>query len=267
MRLLVMALCFVLGASAAAMSDERCLIVGDLRSGTELFREGSLCEERIGPASSFKFALAVMGYDAGILTDAETPAWPYRERYEAVRAIDRQTVTPASWMRESVLWYSREIVAALGAERFAGYVAGLGYGNADVSGDPGAGNGMTHSWLNTSLLISPLEQMHFVRRVALGSLPVSDDATRRALAILPVFPAGDGWSLFGKTGTGYVRESNGRLGRRQFGWFIGLGVHADGRSVVFAALRRNSSPGGNALGPRLRDEVVARWPAVMAGLN
>ena len=115
------------------------------------------CIDRIGPASSFKFTLALMGFDAGILTDADNPAWPYKKSYAAVRSADKATTTPERWMRESILWYSRVLVEKLGAERFAAYVSAFDYGNADVSGEPGQDNGMTHSWLNTSLLISPAD--------------------------------------------------------------------------------------------------------------
>ncbi len=47
------------------------------------------------------------------------------------------TTTPTTWLRDLVLWYSRVLVAEMGAERFGKYVADFDYGNADISGDPG----------------------------------------------------------------------------------------------------------------------------------
>lgn len=255
----------LLAVTTAARADTDCLIVSELRSGTTLHTEGEACDERIGPASTFKFVLAVIGFDAGVLVDADNPAWPYLDRYDAVRAAERQTVTPATWMRDSVIWYSRKLVAELGAERFADYVVRFSYGNADVSGDAGADNGLTHSWLNTSLLVSPADQVRFVRRVLLGDLPVSAAALQSAVDVTPAFEAGP-WVLQGKTGTGYIREANGKIGRRQYGWFIGWAVR-EGEPVVFAALRLRSGPGGNALGPRVRDELIARWPELMADVQ
>ena len=160
-------------------------------------------------------------------------------------------------MRDSVLWYSRLLVKELGAERFAASVAALDYGNADVSGEPGANNGLTHSWLNTSLLISPAGQLQFVRRLVLGDLPVSPEAMTRAIEVTPRFEAG-AWQVQGKTGTGYQRETSGRLGKRQYGWFVGWATRGD-RTLAFAYLIRDEKTGGSAAGPRARDDLLARW--------
>src|SRR5690606_15975539 len=117
----------------------------------------------------------------------------------------------------------------LGAERFAAAVRELDYGNADVSGEPGKGNGLTHSWLNTSLLISPRQQAIFVWQLVTGRLAVSERAAALAIEALPRFRAGSDWTLVGKTGTGYVREANGQLGNRLYGWFVGWGEREDKR--------------------------------------
>src|SRR5690606_12726087 len=96
-----------------------------------------------------------------------------REGYADWRPEWRQPATPAHWMRESVVWYSQQVTLRLGAERFAAYVAAFGYGNGDVSGDPGRGNGLTHAWLGASLEISPAEQVAFLRALIGHDLPVS----------------------------------------------------------------------------------------------
>lgn len=258
MTRILLAIFTVLAFAGAARAETACLLIADVQSGDLVHQEGTGCDDGIGPASSFKFTLALMGYDAGILTGANTPAWPYKASYSAVRAIDKGTTDPARWMRVSVLWYSRVLVEKLGADRFAQYVAAFDYGNADVSGDPGAGNGMTHAWLNTSLLISPAEQLRFVRRFVLGDLPVSADAIARTAAITPAFDPGGGWTIRGKTGTGYIREASGKIGKRQYGWFIGWATDGT-RTYAFSMLSKNTKPGGSALGPRTRDDLVARW--------
>ena len=53
-----------------------CTMLVDADSGDVLVRDGTLCDERTSPAFTFKVALSVMGYDAGILTDAHHPEWP-----------------------------------------------------------------------------------------------------------------------------------------------------------------------------------------------
>lgn len=258
MKRLLLAALAALALAGPVRAEIACLLIADAPSGEVLHQEGNGCDERIGPASTFKFTLSLIGHDAGILTDAETPAWPYKASYSAVRSVDKATTNPERWMRESVLWYSRVLVEKLGAERFATAVAALDYGNANVSGEPGAGNGMTHSWLNTSLLISPAEQLRFVSRFLLADLPVSVDAITRTAAITPAFDPGGGWTIRGKTGTGYIREANGKLGKRQYGWFIGWATTEE-RTYAFAYLSKDETPGGTALGPRTRDDLVGRW--------
>ena len=251
----------LLAMTGLAKAEVACLVIAEAATGAVVHSEGDGCDDGIGPASSFKFPLAVMGFDAGVLTSPDEPAWPYRSRYEAVRAIDRETTSPRRWLKESVLWFSHVLVADLGAERFARYVRDFGYGNADVSGDPGAGNGMTHAWLNTSLQITPNEQLGFVRRFLTGQLPVSRAALVQTVAAMPHFAAGE-WDMQGKTGTGYVKEANGKRGKRQFGWFVGWASRAD-TVLAFAYLQKNSKPGGNALGLRTRDDLLARWTDIV----
>jgi beta-lactamase class D len=242
---------------SAPRAETACLVIAEAASGTVVHQEGTDCDVGIGPASTFKLTLAVIGFDAGILTDPDHPAWPYKKNYQATRAADRQTVTPLSWMRDSVFWYSRVLVRELGADRFAQYVAKLDYGNADVSGEPGADNGMTHAWLNSSLMITPMEQLRFVRRLILRDLPVSVDAGSSAVSVTPRFQAGN-WVIQGKTGTGYQREPNGTLGKRQYGWFIGWAMQ-DERLLAFAYLVKDTKAGQSAAGPRARDDLIAHW--------
>jgi len=259
-RLLLTVLLLTLSAGTAR-AELACLLVAEARDGTVLYHEGDGCEEAIGPASSFKFPLSVMGFDAGILSSPDSPAWPYEARYNAVREVDRQTTTPRAWLKESVLWYSRALVEKLGAERFARYVSDFGYGNADVSGDPGAGNGMTHSWLNSSLQITPSQQLDFVLRFLRGELPVDASVVRQTAAAMPRFASG-GWDIIGKTGTGYIKEADGQRGRRQFGWFVGWAVQGD-QVLAFVQLNANSKAGGSALGLRTRDELLERWTVLV----
>jgi beta-lactamase class D len=181
--------------------------------------------------------LSLIGYDARILKGEHAPAWPYRPEFAAVQR-DRKTVDPTIWERDSVLWYSREITRRLGAQSFAAYVRRLKYGNADVSGNPGQDDGLTRSWVNSSLAISPVEQVAFLRQLLAGKLPVSAKAHEMTLAILPYFKAGT-WTVQGKTGSTWLGSDAGK-NRNSLGWFVGW-AQKDGRQVVFARLVVDSS--------------------------
>ncbi|RUX49068.1 class D beta-lactamase [Mesorhizobium sp. M4A.F.Ca.ET.050.02.1.1] len=228
--LLAWLLGFPMRAQSAPLGDIECTLIQDAASGDTLYRDGA-CDQRFSPASTFKLPLALIGFDAGILADEHAPNWDYKPEFNAVKR-DRKTVDPTIWERDSVLWYSREITRRLGAERFAGYVSKFGYGNADVTGDAGKNDGLTHSWVNSSLEISPVEQTAFLRRLLAGKMPVSAKAHQMAEAIVPSFQAGN-WAVQGKTGS--TRLGNGGKDMRSLGWFVGWAEKGE-RRIIFARL-------------------------------
>ena len=61
-----------------AFAKPLCTIVADAATGTALMHDGQ-CSDRVTPASTFKIALAVMGYDAGFLKDEHAPVLPFRK--------------------------------------------------------------------------------------------------------------------------------------------------------------------------------------------
>ncbi len=242
--LLAWLLGFPMRAQSAPLGDVECTLIQDAASGETLYREG-VCDQRFSPASTFKVPLALIGYDAGILSDEHTPSWDYRPEFNAVKR-DRKTVDPTIWERDSIVWYSREITRRLGADHFADYVSKFDYGNMDVSGSAGKNDGLTHSWLNSSLEVSPVEQTAFLRRLLAGKMPVSAQAHEMTRAIIPTFQA-DGWTVQGKTGTTGI----GSVGtdKRSLGWFVGW-AEKGGRQIVFARLvvdtKRTDMPKGLA---------------------
>ncbi|TPK93483.1 MULTISPECIES: class D beta-lactamase [unclassified Mesorhizobium] len=229
-------------AQSAPLDDIHCTLIQDSRSGETLYQDG-VCDKRVSPASTFKVPLALIGYDSGILSDQHTPSWEYKPEFKAAKR-DQKTVDPTIWERDSIVWYSREITRRLGAEKFAFYVSKFGYGNKDVSGDAGKDNGLTQSWINSSLEISPVEQTAFLRQLLAGKMPVSAKAHEMTRAILPTFAAGD-WTVQGKTGSTRL----GHDGKRSLGWFVGW-AEKNGRRIVFARLvvdaKRTDTPKGLA---------------------
>ncbi len=241
-----------------------CTMIVDAGSGAALHRDGA-CDRQVSPASTFKIPLALMGYDSGILIDEHTPSWDYKAEFNAVKR-DHKTVDPMVWERDSVLWYSREITRLLGRERFAGYVSGFGYGNGDISGNRGKNDGLTHSWLSSSLRISPDEQVAFVRSILDRRLPVSAKAFGMTAAIMPAFEAG-GWRVRGKTGTGWLTGKSGSADRkRPLGWFVGW-AEKDDRRIVFARLLVNDGRSAVPLGPKVRETFLAALPALMTAVD
>lgn len=223
-----------------------------------LVQEGD-CDLRYSPASTFKIAISLMGFDAGVLTSPSAPELPYRDGYVDWREAWKQPADPARWMTESVVWYSQQVTARLGPERFADYVDAFDYGNRNLSGMQGEGSGLTTAWLSSSLAISGAEQVAFLQRMLAGELPVSEAAVSQTAEILDYGMRPGGWHVRGKTGSGLPREKNGSLMWGQpFGWFVGW-AERDGRTVVFARLVQETDKPDRPSGPKTRDALFAEY--------
>jgi beta-lactamase class D len=191
-------------------------------------------ENRHAPMSTFKVALALMGFNEGILVDSNTPKWTFKKEYETkfpswyrpelgVKYGWLGEHTPETFLKNSVLWFSHQITSRLGKKKFQDYVSKLNYGNQDVSGTPGRNDGLINSWLNTSLTISPREQVDFLEKLFSPQSALSDAARLKTRRIMDRQETWKGWKLYGKTGGG-----NGR-----HGWFIGW-VEKGPQRIIFA---------------------------------
>ncbi|WP_377705797.1 class D beta-lactamase [Pseudoduganella sp. UC29_71] len=252
-------------APAASQAPFACTVLADAATGRELAREGH-CEERVTPASTFNIAVALMGYDSGMLHDEHSPMLPFKAGYPAYIPSWRADTDPSSWLQNSVLWYAQQVTSALGAARFQDYVRRFGYGNEDLGGDAGKDNGLTQSWVGSSLRISPLEQAAFLRKVVRRELPLSAQAYAMTARIMPRRTLANGWEVFGKTGTASaVLPDGGDDDTRQYGWYVGWASKGQ-RTVVFARLVLDAKQDDAMGGPRARAALLRDLPARLDAL-
>ncbi|ALX86030.1 MULTISPECIES: OXA-258 family class D beta-lactamase [Achromobacter] len=267
-RLVSRALGAVLFASALtlpARADVLCTLVADAADGRILFQQGTRqdCTQRYTPASTFKLPIALMGADAGILQGPHQPVWNYQPAYpDWGGEAWRQPTDPARWIKYSVVWYSQLTARALGQERFQRYTSAFGYGNADVSGEPGKHNGTDGAWIISSLRISPFEQVDFLRKFVNRQLPVKAAAYDLAENLFEVGEA-DGWRLYGKTGTGSPGSHGVYTPANAYGWFVGW-ARKDDRQLVFARLLQDEGATQPNAGLRARDGLMRDWAAMVA---
>ncbi len=248
---------------STAIAATGCTLVIRVNTGAVLFEEGD-CDTRVTPASSFKLPLAVIGFDARILTSPDAPA----VAYDPDKHVDwmenwKTTVTPSTWLRDSVVWYSWTITRPLGLEQIESYLARLNYGNQDMGGTVGMNNGLTHAWLSSTLAISPREQAAFLSKLVLRALPVKVSSQQLAIETTATYPFGDGQVAKGKTGTGASQDADGnRIADQQIGWFIGW-TGTDTDPVVFVRLIRDTGPQETYAGNRARDGMLADLPSYL----
>ncbi|MFH1832212.1 MAG: class D beta-lactamase [bacterium] len=216
-------------AQKSVMPSSMCFIVKDIVSGDIIAKEGD-CDTRQTPCSTFKIALSLMGCDAGILKNEREPELPYKQEYNAEFEFWRQAYTPQLWIKNSCIWYSCEITARLGMQKFEKYVRDFNYGNGDVSGELGQNNGLNRAWLCSSLKISPTEQIEFIAKLLNFNLPVSCQAYELTQKLLFVGLLDNGWRLYGKTGAGIF---DGEL--KSVAWYVGW-VTQEQKTLIFVCL-------------------------------
>jgi len=240
-----------------------CTVVADARDHTFILKDGN-CSERVTPASTFKIALSLMGYDSKFLKDESKPTLVYqRGDPDWGGTAWLQPTNPSDWMKYSVVWYSHRVTHFLGEPRLADYTRAFSYGNADVSGDAGKHNGIDRAWISSSLKISPLEQIDFIIKLVNKRLPISQHAIDTTMRLTEVVNLPGGWAVHGKTGTAFPRDEFGKADQtRGYGWFVGWATKG-ARTIVFARLSQDTNENSVPAGKRVRDALLGDWVTIM----
>ncbi len=190
---------------------------------------GPSIQKRVTPCSTFKIALSLMGFDAGILKDENHPVWNFQEGYDEYLDSWDAPQTPQTWIKVSCLWYSKLIALELGMEKMQHYLALLKYGNQEMSG------GLTTAWVNSSIQISPKEQVAFIQKIVQEKLPVSIHAIQMTKRLLLLDELSERWKLYGKTGwSGHVGND------QEVAWFVGW-IEKENAFFPFAYNTRGTS--------------------------
>lgn len=195
-----------------------CFIV---KEDTKVLKSEGQCELAYTPQSTFKIALSLMGFDAGILANETSPSFPFKPEYSHGINVCKGDHNAKTWMRDSCVWFSQVLTKKLGMVKFQKYVSDFNYGNKNPTG------GLTHSWLSSSLKITPAEQIQFLQNMINKKLPVDPKAIEMTKKILFIQELPGGWNLYGKTGNGHYK------GELQQGWFVGW-IEKGDRKLVFA---------------------------------
>lgn len=183
------------------------------------------CARPTSPCSTFKVPLALMAFDSGILEDENSRiAW---DGTKTSRAEWNRDQTALTWMQYSVVWFSQRLTPQLGMEKVKSYLSGFDFGNQDMSG------GLTTAWLDSSLQVSPDEELRFWQRFWRQELPVSKHAFDMTKKITLVDTSTSRWTLHGKTGSGGIGASGpNHQSVLCLGWFVGHVARGD-REYVF----------------------------------
>ena len=161
---------------------------------------------RVAPDSTYKIYDALFGLEEGVITPEDSfIAWNGKN-YPFETWNSDQTLQSA--MTSSVNWYFQAIDEQLASTNIRNYIQQIGYGNENVSGR------LSTYWLESSLKISPVEQVKLLTKLQNNSLGFSSENINAVKDSICIFSS-DTVKFYGKTGTGRID------GQDVNGWFIG----------------------------------------------
>lgn len=174
--------------------------------------------KRLPPASTYKIYSALNALETGIIMPGKTKIpWDGKKHYYNTWNKD-QTLKTA--MQNSVTWYFQELDKKAGLSSVRNFIKKTGYGNQYVTGDTSS------YWLNSSLKISPVEQVIMLRKLYKNEFNFSPENIETVKNAICLYSGTQG-SFYGKTGTEESEHEN------ISGWFTGF-IEKPGNTYFFA---------------------------------
>ncbi|MCM3494506.1 BlaR1 family beta-lactam sensor/signal transducer [Paenibacillus lactis] len=204
---------------SAYFSDyEGTFVLYDLNADQYRIYNESQSTRRVSPDSTYKIYSALFGLESGAISaERSTIEWNGQKYPYDAWNRDHNLFTA---MDSSVNWYFQALENRMDRGELQGYLERIGYGNADLSGRFGP------FWLESSLAISPVEQVQLLKALYTNQFGFDDKHIETVKQAIQLQERG-GARLFGKTGTGTVNHKNTN------GWFVGY-VENEGNTYFFA---------------------------------
>lgn len=197
----------------------------DVAKDIRLVYNDKRANTRFSPCSTFKIPNTLIALETGFANGPDMTikwdpiAYPKEEWWDTMLkpfGFDwARDHTLRSAFQNSCVWFYKELAKKTGAEKMQAYLDKFDYGNRDISG------GIDSFWLESSLQISAVEQVDFLKHLVKNG-PGLSEKTRH-----------DGFSIFEKE----RRESRVLYaktgGGKDIGWFVGI-VENGGKQYIFA---------------------------------
>ena len=209
------------------------------------------CRTRSSPCSTFKVLNSLIALETGVADGPDFRlSWDGTRR--SIEAWNRDQ-TLRSAFSSSCVWYYQALASRIGSERYQQIIPKIGYGNNDLSG------GLVRFWLQSSLSISPDEQVEFLRRLHSHKLPFSEKTVNTVLDIMTIRRSGS--TIFrGKTGSG------SKAGGEALGWFIGSVSKPSGDYLFATRIIGDGNPSG-AKARKITESILSSLKILPAPKN
>lgn len=217
------------GFSSHFEKYEGSFVLYDLNNNSWSIYDMENATKRVSPDSTYKIYDALFGLEENIITpDNSFMAWD-KEIYPFEEWNMDQNLNSA--MKSSVNWYFERINEMLGITCTYNYIKEIGYGNENI------GNDYSSYWLESSLKISPVEQVELLTRLYNNKFGFSDKNINAIKDSILISSSHSG-KFYGKTGTGRVD------GKDVNGWFVGFVETADNTYFFATNLQSKSNANG-----------------------
>lgn len=208
-----------------------CAVVYDPSENKVSFYNREIAKEEASPYSTFKIVSALAGLHNGIIKD-ETSTMNYNGT-EYPNPEWNGDLTLQEAFQTSCIWYFRQVIDAVGQEEMGKELRELEYGNCDISEWGGSNinpyQELNGFWLNSSLKISPYEQVQILAKIFEGQSIFSSEDIEILERIMLVNDNGM-QQVYGKTGSGSDGEA----------WFAGY-TEKYGQREYFAVYLKDPS--------------------------
>lgn len=193
---------------------------------------------RVSPNSTYKIYSALIGLETNIISGENSLIKWNGTQYPFDSWNSDQNLMSA--VKNSVTWYFQELDKRNETGIIHSYLKQINYGNSDISG------GANQYWLESSLKISPVEQVQLLKKLYTNQLEFNEKNVQIIKDAIKLEEKNNK-HLSGKTGTGTVNDNDVN------GWFIGY-VESGENTYFFAT---NIQDEENASGKRAAEITLS----------
>lgn len=228
-------------------------VVYDISNSRYTMYNGDLALTRSSPCSTFKIISSLIALENGIFEPEDsTRDWSgeifWNEDWN--KDIDFREA-----FRTSCVWYYRQVIDDIGKDVMQKELDKLQYGNCDISDWEGRLNtnnnnrALTGFWLESSLMISPKEQVEVMERIFGDNSGYSEETQNELKQVMLVSEQErTDISIYGKTGMGKAE------GIVADAWFTGFAEGTEGK--VYFCVRLGRTDGMNVSSLRAKEIAI-----------
>lgn len=224
-------------------------VVYDATNRRYTIYNGDLASTRRPPCSTFKIISSLIALENGIIEPEDsTRVW-------SGEVFWNKDIDFSEAFRTSCVWYYRQVIDDIGKDTMQKELDKLQYGNCDISDWEGRLNtnnnnrALTGFWIESSLMISPKEQVEVMERIFGDNSGYSEETQNELKQVMPVSEQErTDISIYGKTGMG---KADGIV---VDAWFTGFAEGTEGK--IYFCVHLGRTDGMNVSSPRAKEIAI-----------